>query len=192
MEIRIIFDGLNRWMSAAAGEYNADQYMKEQGHTPLGKTGEDYVPGANGIDGVYKGANPPPDYIITEAKYDTSRLGMTTDGRQMSNDWVTRERLIKAGIPRNDIDNILDGLADNDGTVQKLVIRNLPDGQLEMKELNIAGKKKTIKQYEKERENYAKTHPDEVKAGKTQVNESKGRRSGEWYVTRYNQKSNLF
>ena len=187
MDVHILLN-----QKGAAGEYNADQYMKEQGHTPLGKTGKDYVPGANGIDGVYKGANPPPDYIINEAKYGTSQLGMTADGKQMSNTWVTDKRLREAGIPEDDIDNILDGLADNDGTVQKLVTRNLPDGQLEMKELNAVGNKKTIKQYEVERENYAKTHPDEVDAGKTQVNESKGIRSGEWYVTRYNQKSNLF
>jgi len=187
MDVHILLN-----QKGAAGEYNADQYMKEQGHTPLGKTGEDYVPGANGIDGVYKGANPPPDYIITEAKYDTSQLGMTTDGKQMSDTWLTRESLRDANIPDEDIDKVLDGLFANDGTVQKLVVRNKPDGQSEMKELNAVSNKKNIKQYEVERENYANTHPDEVKAGKTQVNENKGRRTGEWYVTRYNQKSNLF
>lgn len=177
---------------AAAGEYNANEFMLEQGNAPLGDTGKPYAPGITGIDGVYKGANPPPDYIITDAKYDTSPLGMTADGRQMSDPWVTRKRLLKAGIHPDDIQKISDGLFANDGTVQKLVIRNKSDGYLEMKELNALGKKKTIKQYEVERQNYANTHPDEVKAGKTQVNENKGRRTGEWYVTRFNQKSNLF
>jgi hypothetical protein len=39
----------------------------------------------NGIDGVWKHHSPPPDYIITEAKYGSSQLAMTKrDGRQMS------------------------------------------------------------------------------------------------------------
>lgn len=43
---------------------------------------------AKGIDGVYENANPPPQYIIAEAKYNTSKLGNTLDGPQMSDDWI--------------------------------------------------------------------------------------------------------
>ncbi len=44
---------------------------------------------AKGIDGVYENAGtPPPKYIISEAKYNTSKLGNPTDGPQMSDGWV--------------------------------------------------------------------------------------------------------
>src|SRR5690625_1951865 len=49
------------------------------------------------IDSVYENANPPPKYVIAEAKYSTSQLSNTKFGRQMSDDWSeTRSRLVKA------------------------------------------------------------------------------------------------
>ncbi|WP_236596539.1 hypothetical protein [Pseudoalteromonas sp. GCY] len=114
----------------ATGEYNAHQLMLENGFTPLGKTDGNYKPGQSGIDGIYLHPNPPPDYVITEAKYNTSPLGMTKDGRQMGDDWITAERLEKAGISRRDRKKILDALADDDGSVLKLLIRNEIDGNL--------------------------------------------------------------
>lgn len=46
-----------------------------------------------GIDGIYENANPPPKYVIDEAKYNTSKLNpKTKDGPQMSDEWV-RNRL---------------------------------------------------------------------------------------------------
>ncbi|GAA0824245.1 hypothetical protein GCM10009111_34890 [Colwellia asteriadis] len=121
---------------AAAGEYNSHQLMTEKGYTPLGKTDGNYKPGETGIDGIYLHPNPPPDYVITEAKYNTARLGKTKDGKQMGNDWVTDKRLEKAGLSRQQRDEILDALDDNDGTVQKLLIRNKEDGTLVVKELD--------------------------------------------------------
>ena len=47
-----------------------------------------------GIDGIYENSKPPPKYIIDEAKYGTSQLGKTADGKQMSDKWV-RNRLEK-------------------------------------------------------------------------------------------------
>lgn len=77
------------------GEHISDTYMRAQGHTKLNDGGlvTPPPPGGtargNGIDGVWKHGNPPPDYIITEAKYGKSRLGMTKkDGRQMSDTWI--------------------------------------------------------------------------------------------------------
>ncbi|NTS77893.1 hypothetical protein HR060_13620 [Catenovulum sp. SM1970] len=63
----------------------------------------------------------------------------------MSNDWVTDERLKNAGITdRAQRKEILEALEDNDGTVQKLLIRNKEDGTLVVKALdknaNIIGK----------------------------------------------------
>ncbi|MEJ6475923.1 hypothetical protein [Pseudoalteromonas piscicida] len=109
---------------AAAGEYNAHQLMTEKGYTPLGKTDGNFKPGETGIDGIYLHPNPPPDFVITEAKYNKARLGKTRDGKQMNNRWVTKERLEKAGLSRREQDKILRALRKNDGSVQKLLIRN--------------------------------------------------------------------
>ncbi|MEK0159594.1 hypothetical protein WLQ65_10720 [Pseudoalteromonas piscicida] len=121
---------------AAAGEYNAHQLMTEKGYTPLGKTDGNFKPGETGIDGIYLHPNPPPDFVITEAKYNKARLGKTRDGKQMNNRWVTKERLEKAGLSRREQDKILRGLRKNDGSVQKLLIRNKEDGSLVVKELD--------------------------------------------------------
>ncbi|PAX99895.1 hypothetical protein CKO50_18530, partial [Pseudoalteromonas sp. HM-SA03] len=95
-----------------------------------------FKPGETGIDGIYLHPNPPPDFVITEAKYNKARLGKTRDGKQMNNRWVTKERLEKAGLSRREQDKILRGLRKNDGSVQKLLIRNKEDGSLVVKELD--------------------------------------------------------
>ncbi|WP_211342265.1 hypothetical protein [Litorilituus sediminis] len=125
---------------AAAGEYNAHQLMGEKGYTPLGRTDGNYKPGETGIDGIYNHPNPPPDFVITEAKYNTARLGKTKDGKQMSNDWITDKRLKKAGLSKKDQRKVLKALENNDGTVQKLLIRNKEDGSLVVKELDESAK----------------------------------------------------
>jgi len=79
---------------AAFGERTAHDKMMKKGYEPVGSTDGNYYPGKQGIDGVYKNPSPPPDYVITEVKYGTADLGMTKDGKQMSDSWLTRERLI--------------------------------------------------------------------------------------------------
>ncbi|NTS77899.1 hypothetical protein HR060_13650 [Catenovulum sp. SM1970] len=130
---------------AATGEYNAHQLMQEKGFTALGKTDGKYTPGQTGIDGIYLHPNPPPDYVITEAKYNKARLGNTKHGKQMSNKWVTDKRLKKAGITSPvERRKILRSLQKDDGKIQKLLIRNKEDGTLVVKALdknaNIIGK----------------------------------------------------
>ncbi|NLR24369.1 hypothetical protein F9Y85_24300 [Pseudoalteromonas maricaloris] len=120
----------------ATGEYNAHQLMLENGYTPLGKTDGNFKPGETGIDGIYLHPNPPPDFVITEAKYNKARLGKTTTGKQMSNSWVTDERLKKAGLNRKERRKILNALQKNDNSIQKLLIRNKEDGSLVVKELD--------------------------------------------------------
>lgn len=120
---------LTNHQKAAIGEKTAHDEMVSQGHTPLGNTDGVYQPGHTGIDGVYKNASPPPDYIITEAKYGTAKLGKTADGKQLSDSWVTSsERLERAGLNQTDIDAIKRGLRRGDGTVEKMLIRVKPDG----------------------------------------------------------------
>ena len=75
------------------GEAQADNYMDEKGFQKLNgdivKVGDD--PLGKGIDGVWKNTTPPPDYVITEAKYGTSKLGTLQDGtKQMSDKWVNQ------------------------------------------------------------------------------------------------------
>jgi hypothetical protein len=88
------------------GEHISDAYMRAQGHTKLNDGGlvTPAPPGparGNGIDGVWKHGNPPPDYVITEAKYGSSQLGRTADGRQMSDSWILgSNRLTQAVGPR--------------------------------------------------------------------------------------------
>ncbi|MDN3383980.1 hypothetical protein QL995_15160 [Pseudoalteromonas sp. APC 3358] len=81
----------------------------------------------------------PPKTTITEAKYNKARQGMTGDGKQMSDDWVTDKRLRKAGLNEEQIEEILESIADNDGSIEKILIRNMPDGSLSVKELNKYG-----------------------------------------------------
>lgn len=107
------------------GEHISDAYMLAQGHTKLNDGGliTPPPPGGtargNGIDGVWKHGNPPPDYIITEAKYDTSRLGMTLDGRQMSNNWITGSGRLQRAVGRVEARNIIVAMAR--GRVEKRV-----------------------------------------------------------------------
>ncbi|MEM5531314.1 hypothetical protein [Pseudoalteromonas arctica] len=81
----------------------------------------------------------PPKTTITEAKYNKARLGMTGDGKQMRDDWVTDKRLQKAGLSRKERAKILKAIRTNDGSVEKILIRNKPDGNLLVKELNKQG-----------------------------------------------------
>ena len=114
---------------AAFGEKTAHDKMVQDGYKPLGNTDGVYKPGQTGIDGVYKHPNPPPDYVITEAKYGNARLGNTADGKQMSDKWVTgSKRLEKAGISSKDIKAIKEGLELGDGTVEKKLIRVVENG----------------------------------------------------------------
>jgi hypothetical protein len=79
------------------GEYHADRYMQENGFQKLNgePTQIGDSPKGPGIDGVYKNSSPPPEYVIGEAKYGSSQLGDTADGKQMSPEWVD-QRLDKA------------------------------------------------------------------------------------------------
>ena len=128
-------NGLNH-KKAAVGEYNAHQLMLEKGYKPLGSTNGEYKPGQTGIDGIYENPNPLPDHVITEAKYNKARLGKTSDGKQMSDPWVTDKRLQKAGLNERDRRKILKALQKDKGGVQKLLIRNKKDGSLSVKVLD--------------------------------------------------------
>jgi Hemolysin coregulated protein Hcp (TssD) len=116
------------------GEHISDAYMRAQGHTKLNDRGVlaslPPVPSrGTGIDGVWQHHSPPPDFLIVEAKYGTSQLGNTRDGKQMSDTWIRgRNRLRKA------VDD--DALADDirramrRGRVEKRLHQIASDGAL--------------------------------------------------------------
>ncbi len=103
--------------------------------------------GHQGIDGIYKNRTPPPDYIIDEAKYGSSRLSKLKDGtKQMNDDWITGgKRLEKQfedlDLPdkekRRIINEIKQGL--DDGSVKKVLSKVSEDGKVTTFELNNKG-----------------------------------------------------
>ena len=105
------------------GEHIADAYMRAQGHTKLNDNGVlaplPPIPArGTGIDGIWQHHSPPPDYIITEAKYDTSRLRQTKrDGMQMSNRWITGSRRLERAVGLPEARKIMLALAS--GRVEK-------------------------------------------------------------------------
>jgi|GEM_PF-5111452 len=107
------------------GEHISDTYLRAQGHTKLNDGGlvTPPPPGGtargNGIDGVWKHGSPPPDYLITEAKYGTSRLGMTQDGRQMSDTWILGSSRLEKAVGQQTADDII--FAMGMGAVEKRV-----------------------------------------------------------------------
>ena len=119
---------------AALGEKTAhDKMLQQPGMEPLGSTDGQYRPGKTGIDGVYKNTRPPPDYVITEAKYGKARLGQTEDGKQMSDSWLTDERLI-AKVGRKNAISIRDAI--KHGKADKILINVREDGSARMIKLD--------------------------------------------------------
>lgn len=101
------------------GEHLSDTYMRAQGHTKLNDGGlvTPPPPGGtargNGLDGVWQHGNPPPDYIITEAKYGSSRLGTTKDGRQMSDQWIRGSHRLQKAVGKSEATRIKSAMRRN-------------------------------------------------------------------------------
>ncbi len=117
------------------GEATADAYMRQHGFEKL--NGSDVqigdAPTGNGIDGIYKNSNPPPEYVIGEAKFGKAQLGTLKDGtKQMSDQWIGR-RLYRELAPE-DADSVRDSMTrgqtekwllkvDDQGNVSKIVLK---------------------------------------------------------------------
>lgn len=108
-------------IKAASGERAAHDAMLSKGYEPLGKTDGKYKPGQNGIDGVYKNPSPPPDYVITEAKFGSSKLskGLADGTNQMDDAWVMKR--LDSAVGKEQADLIRDAM--DAGTVQKVLLR---------------------------------------------------------------------
>lgn len=81
-----------------------NQSLKEAGFDlkPVGKSAPSGINDkiVKGIDGLYENANAESKikYVIDEAKFGSSQLGKTKDGRQMSNDWLNGAKTRKSRI----------------------------------------------------------------------------------------------
>ncbi len=96
-----------------------------------------YRPGQNGIDGVYRNPNPPPDYVITEAKYGSSQLNrQLADGTNQMVDVWDGERLDNI-VGRQQGDAIRAAM--RAGRVQKMLLRTSHSGSLAATYIDGAG-----------------------------------------------------
>ncbi|HFK1461436.1 MULTISPECIES: hypothetical protein [Bacillus] len=121
-----------------------NQSLKEAGFDlkPVGKS----VPsGINdkivkGIDGLYENANAESKikYVIDEAKFGSSQLGKTKDGRQMSNDWLKGSETGKSRILK---------AVEGDEVLVEQITKALKRGKVErvLSKVDSSGKVKTFK-----------------------------------------------
>ena len=88
-----------------------------------------YAKGHRGIDGIYHKADERPPWLVAEAKYGKGSLGMTLDGRQMSDKWIDRRPDDAIGHD----DSISDAIR-SEG-YQKVLVRVKHDNSLVLKTL---------------------------------------------------------
>ncbi|MGE1217120.1 hypothetical protein [Bacillus toyonensis] len=121
-----------------------NQSLKEAGFDlkPVGKSAPSGINDkiVKGIDGLYENANPNSNikYVIDEAKFGSSQLGKTKDGRQMSNDWLKgsengKSRILKA--------------VEGDEVLAEQITKALQRGKVErvLSKVDSSGKVKTFK-----------------------------------------------
>lgn len=104
------------------GEMMMDQYYISKGYKPLNKhrvTSLDDKKGGfrTGIDGVYEKANSDgtKSYDIADAKYNTSQLSETNDGKQMSDNWI--DKRLDDAVGKEKADEIRDAAEDSPDSV---------------------------------------------------------------------------
>lgn len=104
------------------GEMMMDQYYISKGYKPLNKhrvTSLDDKKGGfkTGIDGVYEKTNPDgtKSYVIVDAKYNTSQLSETNDGKQMSDNWI--DKRLDDAVGKEKADEIRDAAEDDPDSV---------------------------------------------------------------------------
>ena len=120
----------NNMQKGNYGEMKMDIYYKQQGYERISLDKVSSLDDAThqGIDGVYYNPDGHPPYIISEAKYDTSQLRMTKDGKQMSSNWIDN-RLDKA-VGKEMADKIRMESILNPDNVQSQLINVTPEGAI--------------------------------------------------------------
>ncbi len=119
----------NGWLDVARSEQSFEKISRDKG------------PFEKGIDGIYKNARPPPDYVIGEAKYGGGGLGKTRDGRQMGDDWVNGTKTgfdrLETAVGKEIARDIRRSMA-GDG-VEKWLLRVDESGNVTKQVLDVAG-----------------------------------------------------
>jgi len=100
-----------------------------------------------GIDGLYENTNPNSNvkYVVDEAKFGGGRLGMTKDGKQMSDDWLTGKksgdnRILKAvNYDKKLADKIEEALDENE--LERVLSKVDSNGNVKTFRLNENGDK---------------------------------------------------
>ncbi|KAA0765786.1 T7SS effector LXG polymorphic toxin [Bacillus sp. SH5-2] len=92
------------------GEMKMDDFFESQTYTRISDdrvlTLDQKI--VKGIDAVYENSSPPPKYVIAEAKYNTSKLGKTNDGKQMSEDWILGSERLDSTLSKEKADEIVE------------------------------------------------------------------------------------
>ncbi|WP_422105276.1 hypothetical protein [Winogradskyella sp.] len=119
------------------GEMVTDTDLYSKGYEPLHVRRTDIDEPLNqGIDGVFK--NPQTgEYIIVESKYNTSQLGTTFDGRQMSDDWIQGAVTGFDRLGQEVGEELAEDIYAEGYT--RVLAQVLPDGSISYKELDNAG-----------------------------------------------------
>ena len=115
------------------GEMKMDDYFESQGYERISKTLvtslDDKL--SKGIDGVYENANPPPQYVIAEAKYNTAQLSNTKrSGKQMSDKWIDSENRLVDAVGMDKADEIMTEIMFNQDNVEKILVKVNKNGDI--------------------------------------------------------------
>ncbi|PFV41590.1 hypothetical protein COA09_15170 [Bacillus cereus] len=121
-----------------------NQSLKEAGFDlkPVGKSAPSGINDkiVKGIDGLYENANAESKikYVIDEAKFGSSQLGKTKDGRQMSNDWLNGAKTRKSRILK---------AVDGDAKLASKITKALQDQEVErvLSKVDSSGNVKTFR-----------------------------------------------
>jgi filamentous hemagglutinin len=136
---------LTNQQKAVTGDLFGEQTVRQI--VPDGsKIGRTVSEGQTGIDDLYKVSRPDVDYVVIEYKFDTSKLGNTADGKQMSDAWLRGDKTdynrILESVGREQAEAVTSSL--NTGRVEKWVVRTLPDGSTQVRVLDGAGNVKPV------------------------------------------------
>jgi hypothetical protein len=98
------FDRANTHETGNYGEMKMDQDLRDKGYDRISKEMVTDIDSKThqGLDGVYYNPDGEPPYIIADAKYGTSQLAETLDGKQMSDSWIDARLDKDVGIEKAD------------------------------------------------------------------------------------------
>ena len=131
--------GLTNLQKGNYGEMKMDDFFESKGYERISmdRVTDLDSPTHHGIDGVYYNPDGHPPYIIGEAKYGSSKLCSTLDGKQMSDNWIDKRLADAVGIDK--ADEIVYEMTYGSYNVEKQLINISPDGSIVVKILDDCG-----------------------------------------------------